>query len=70
MRKPLGDKFSFEDFAKMCRSGGFIDYDGFGYFGTDTEESEIKTSPSIFRGQIKLNPALVQKYTCIWWYNG
>ena len=53
----------------MCKSGGFIDYDGHGYFGTDEGQSEIKTRPSIFAGQIKLNPALLQEYTCVWWYN-
>lgn len=69
LTKSFGDKFSFKDFAEMCKSGEFIDYDGFGYFGTDEGESEIKTQPSSFANQIKLNPSLLKEYTCVWWYN-
>lgn len=69
LRKSSGNKFPFKDFAEMCKSGGFIDYDGHGYFGTDEGESEIQTQPSSFAGQIKLNPSLVKEYTCVWWYN-
>lgn len=42
MNYPYGDIMSFEEFLYAVRHGGFIDYDGQGYFIDDTTGEEIK----------------------------
>lgn len=41
-----GDKISLEDFILCCKSGAFINYDGFGCYATETQESDIEIYPS------------------------
>jgi hypothetical protein len=37
---------TIEAFAKQCKCGAFINYDGVGYLATETEESDITVYPS------------------------
>jgi hypothetical protein len=53
--------------------GGFIDYDGYGYFATKTQESDIQVSPSDYWDGSKktVNVSWVEPdwATHIVWYN-
>ena len=40
------DHMALEEFIADCECGMFIDYDGHGYFATETEESNIQVVPS------------------------
>lgn len=42
----FGDVMNIKDFIENCRCGGFIDYDGFGYYVKDGQESNIEILPS------------------------
>jgi hypothetical protein len=60
----IGNLFTFEEFKGCVDSGGFIDYDGFGYYSTDTEQSNITIYPSDFaKGQVRTD------FTHVKWYN-
>jgi len=41
-----GDVYSIEEFIEMCECGGFIDYDGFGYYCVDGKCSDVMIKPS------------------------
>lgn len=60
-----GDHMTMEEFAKWCKTGPvFTDYDGFGYYATDKEESDIKVYPSdITSGNYR------KDFTHVVWYN-
>jgi len=59
-----GNLMTLEEFKECCRGGGFIDYDGFGYYSTETEESDITIKPSdITSGNYR------KDFTHINWYN-
>jgi hypothetical protein len=59
-----GDLIPLEDFIAYCESGCFIDYDGFGNYATETEESNLTISPSAVRkGQFR------KDFTHVMWYN-
>ncbi len=36
------DVYTIEEFCRLVSLGVLIDYDGFGYFGTETSESETR----------------------------
>ena len=68
--KPLpdyGDHMTMGEFIEHCRDGGFINYDGFGNYATDTEvldEPSIDVKPSmVLDGTIDLT------WSHIVWYN-
>ena len=53
------NKFKFH-----CKCGGIMDSDGFGYYATDKEVSNIEASPSAFvKGIIR------EDFTHVCWYN-
>jgi hypothetical protein len=59
-----GDLISLDDFIACCESGGFIDYDGYGYYATSTIQSDIVVHPSdILKRKINEN------FTHVMWYN-
>lgn len=60
----VGDKMTLQDFVESCEYGGFIDYDGFGYYATETQESSIKISPSDVT-----NNKYRKDFPYIIWYN-
>lgn len=41
-----GDLMSLKEFISCAKSGGFIDYDGFGYYVKDNMETNIVIKPS------------------------
>jgi len=60
----FGDVMSLEHFIECVDCGGFIDYDGFGYYVKDGKESDIEIHPS----DIKYN--MVRKdFDTIIWFN-
>lgn len=59
-----GELFSIEEFIDYCESGAFIDYDGTGYYATETLKSYIEICPSdIKRGIYR------KDFTHVVWYN-
>lgn len=60
----VGDKMTLKKFVDCCKCGGFIDYDGFGYYATETQESSIKISPSDVT-----NNKYRKDFPYIIWYN-
>lgn len=67
--KPLSDfdkkcLMTIKEFKACCEIGGFINSDGFGYYATNKEVSNIEALPSAFvNGQIRTD------FTHICWYN-
>jgi hypothetical protein len=60
----IGDLFTFEDFKSNCESGGFIDYDGYGYYATSKKQSNIAIRPShIMKNKYRSD------FTHVMWYN-
>ena len=60
----MADIYTIEEWREQCDQGNFIDYDGFGYLGTEDSESDVQVWPSIAK-----ETALLPQYTHIWWYN-
>lgn len=58
------DIYTIEKWREQCVQGNFIDYDGFGYLGTEMQESKIRIYPSE-SGMTRQYP----EYTHVWWYN-
>lgn len=59
-----GDLFTVEEFIQNVKDGGFTDYDGRGFFATQTHYSDIEVECSIpFWNP---NKAL---YTHVLWFN-
>lgn len=59
-----GDLLELEKFNGLCRSGGFLDSDGFGRYATSTQESSIDASPSDF-----VQGVYRKDFTHVVWYN-
>lgn len=62
----LGDIMTIGEFEATVNSGGFIDYDGYGYFCTTEMQSDIKVSPSMYRF---LKPCISKELTHVIWFN-
>ncbi len=59
-----GDHMTIQEFRNCCKSGLFIDYDGFGYLATKDSESNIEIRPS------NLKKLKIPKWTThVMWYN-
>lgn len=59
-----GDHMLIADFVAACRSGTFIDYDGYGYYATQTQESDKLIRPSeVMKGHIDWS------FSHVMWYN-
>lgn len=43
-----GDLMTIERFSDCVKSGSFIDYDGYGYWATETQCSSLSVKPSQF----------------------
>lgn len=59
-----GDVMSLKEFISCCKSGGFIDYDGFGYYVKDGKEYNIEIYPS----DVKHN-TIRKDFDTIVWFN-
>lgn len=62
----IGHHMTFEEFKNCCESGGFIDYDGSGYYSTIDKQSNKSISPSDFKKNRILHN---DTFTHIRWYN-
>jgi predicted nuclease with TOPRIM domain len=60
----FGDVMSLEDFINCVKCGGFIDYDGYGYYIKDNQESDIEIYPS----DVKHN-SIRKDFDTIIWFN-
>ena len=60
----IGDLFTLKHFVGNCECGGFINYDGFGYYATKTEQSNIEVYPSDIKKGIYRTD-----FTHVKWYN-
>mgnify|MGYP003629672210 CR=1 FL=1 len=60
----IGDLFTIEEFVSSVECGGFIDYDGYGYYATATEQSKSVIYPSDVRADMYKKEA-----THVKWYN-
>ena len=60
----FGSVMSLEDFKDCVKSGGFIDYDGWGYYVKDGMESDIVISPSDVK-----HGAVRKDFDTIIWFN-
>lgn len=59
-----GDLFTIQKFTEYCVGGGFIDYDGFGVYATESQQSDISVKPSTF-----LKYPQRKDFTHINWFN-
>lgn len=59
-----GSLFSIEEFTEYCITGGFIDYDGFGLYANNKQQSDISVKPSKF-----IRNATRKDFTHIMWFN-
>ena len=67
--RPLNDLdrkclMTINKFKSHCKCGGIMDSDGFGYYATDKEVSNIEASPNAFRHGI-----IREDFTHVCWYN-
>ncbi len=59
-----GDVMSLKKFIGCCKGGGFINYDGYGHYVKDNQETNIEIYPSdIKKGNIR------KEFDTIIWYN-
>ena len=59
-----GDHMTVEKFVRLCKSHALIDYDGTGYYATETAESSKHVWPS------QITDGIVdQTYTHVMWFN-
>lgn len=60
-----GDLFTLEEFIKNCKSGGFTDYDGFGYYSDGEYEYEgyVVLPSYVLAGNVK------RKFSHVIWFN-
>lgn len=65
--KPLdkiGDHMTMKEFVECCECGGFIDYDGYGYYATEKEMTDKVIIPSeVMKGEHD------NSYSHVVWYN-
>lgn len=64
--KSYGDFMTIEKYRSIVKSGGFISYDGTGYYCTDTDNSRIETSFSVSEIDKVISEG---KYSHVMWYN-
>jgi hypothetical protein len=59
-----GDHLPLGEWIDCVKCGAFIDYDGFGYYATETQETNVRVIPSdVANGKIDTT------WTHIVWYN-
>jgi len=60
----IGDHMTMEDFEANCAAGGFINYDGHGYYASETQQCDIIIMPSeVISRNIRTD------FTHVKWYN-
>lgn len=63
-KKKEGHLYTLEEFIEMCNDEDFIDYDGFGRYATDKEESDIEVMPSYIKSGF-----IRKDFSNVIWYN-
>jgi hypothetical protein len=63
VKESCGDLFTVENWIDNVRSGGFIDYDGFGNYAFENEVSNKEVIPSDIKGKMDM------RFSHIMWYN-
>ncbi len=62
----MSDLYTVAEFTEMCEAVHLIDYDGVGYFSTETTESdELVSIAEMAHGGAGIDP----QYTHVRWYN-
>lgn len=61
-----GDVMWIEDFIECVKSGGFIPYDGWGYYWDDEKQEETEFNTSFNVDELKKQ---AKKYKYVVWYN-
>jgi len=77
-----GDHMTLEQFIGSCKSGCFIDYDGYGYYATKDRMTNIVIRPSHVTGKgstfsmktgkyrkVKIKVNIDKSYSHIVWFN-
>ena len=67
-----GSHMTLKSFIGCCKSGGFIDYDGFGYYATKDKVSDKIIRPSHITGKFKtveVKEKLDLRFKYIVWFN-
>ena len=59
-----GDVMPMKEFKSACRCGGFINYDGFGLYVRDGQESDIEIYPSDV-----INRCVRKDFDTVIWFN-
>jgi len=60
----FGDLMTLQDFKECCECGGFIDYDGYGYYSDGKMQSDIAIYPSdIMSGKYR------KDFSHVVWFN-
>lgn len=58
-----GELMALQEFVEECVSGFFIDYDGSGYYATETQMTRIRVKPSdVTHGKI-------ENWSHVVWFN-
>lgn len=58
------DKMTIDEFVNDCREGYFMDYDGWGHYGTEEMESDLSIYPSDV-----IDENYRKDFTHVYWYN-
>jgi len=61
-----GDVFAIKDFIDHVRTGGFIPYDGFGYYWDEEKQDETEFKTSFDVDELKKK---AKQYKYVIWYN-
>lgn len=59
-----GSHITFEEWLESVECGGFIDYDGWGYYATENQMTDIIVRPSHVEKE-----TLIPGWTHIVWFN-
>jgi len=60
----FGSVMPLKEFISCCKSGGFINYDGFGLYVKDGKESDIEIYPSDIK-----NKCVRKDFDTVIWFN-
>lgn len=63
---PIGDVMTIREFTKCVECGGFIPYDGYGYYFDEKKKAETKEEVSF---DIDTLQERAKKYKHVIWYN-
>ena len=73
----IGDLFTMKEFKEMSKDASLIDYDGHGYYATETAQTDIVIRPShtydsmmeCCKIEYEAHKHLTKHFTHVKWYN-